>query len=138
MAILQWSSALSVGVEEIDAQHQQLISHINALVRAMEKGQGRSEVSQTLQFLQDYVVTHFGAEEKIMRQSVYPAYAVHKAQHDAFVRDFKPLRQKLEKEGATAALVIQVQHQVCDWTVNHVCQTDKKLGQFLIARKVQA
>jgi hemerythrin len=131
MPVLQWSESLSVGVAEIDKQHQELIARINGLLAAMQRGQGRDELSPVLQFLESYVVAHFTAEEKLMRQHGYPGYAEQKALHDAFIADFTLLKGQFESEGATSALAIQVQRRVCDWTIKHIGEVDKRLGVYL-------
>ncbi|MGI6102630.1 MAG: hypothetical protein ACOYET_09155 [Bacillota bacterium] len=41
MALIQWSDELSVGVRELDAQHQRLIQMINELNEAMLQGKAR-------------------------------------------------------------------------------------------------
>ena len=40
MALLQWSENLSVGVVEMDRQHQKLVELVNRLYQAMGEGKG--------------------------------------------------------------------------------------------------
>ena len=41
MALLNWSSELSVGIPKIDQQHQKLVGFLNELYDAMQAGKGR-------------------------------------------------------------------------------------------------
>ncbi len=131
---MQWTNDLSAGVEQIDSQHKELIARINTLLDAMKQGRGRAEVGQTMSFLGDYVVSHFGEEEKYMSSFCYPEIDGHKAAHKAFVSDFRQLTKGINNGEANSLTAIQVQHHVCDWLVNHICKTDKALGSYLKSR----
>lgn len=128
----EWNQSLSVGVEQIDAQHRELFARVNKLLEATSQGKGRNEVGSTIDFLADYVVSHFASEERLMSQHSYPEYGAHKAQHDRFMQEFHALKDKFEAEGVTTVLIVQVQRKVCDWLVNHVSKVDKALGSFLV------
>ena len=68
MALLQWSDALSVGVVEIDRQHQKLVTMINDLNDAMRAGKGKDALGKTIAELIAYAATHFKTEEKYFDQ----------------------------------------------------------------------
>jgi hemerythrin len=132
---LRWTSDLSVGVQEIDNQHKELFERINSLRTAMSLGKGRTEIGKTVKFLEEYVVEHFSTEEKYMSRYDYGAYLVHKAEHQAFIKDFSEFKKKLEglesQGGITSFLTIDVQHRLVDWLLNHIGKIDKSLGAFL-------
>jgi hemerythrin len=138
MADLQWTPDLSVGSNEIDDQHKELFSRINDLRSAMSQGKGRAEISKTTKFLEDYVVTHFGTEEKLMARHDYPDAAAHKARHTEFIKDFTDLKRKLEQlesqQAVTSFLVIDIQRRLVEWLMNHIGKVDKALGSYLSSR----
>ncbi len=123
----EWTEKLSTGVELIDSQHKELIKKINDLLDAMKEGKGRTEINNTVQFLTDYVITHFKTEEDIMIKYNYPEYNAHKKLHDNFIKDFS----ELIKEMGNLAFTIKLQARVCDWLIEHINGTDKVLGNFL-------
>ena len=127
---LAWNATLSVGVTQIDEQHQELFRRVDRLLDAMLK-QDRAEVARLLAFLQEYVVVHFGTEEALMRERSYPSYRDHLEEHRRFTRDLERLRGEHDASGATAALVHKVRREVCDWLTSHVCVTDVALGRYL-------
>jgi len=128
---LQWTPELSVGVAEIDRQHQELYKQANALLDAMSKGKGKAEVQFVVQFLGDYVKKHFEAEEILMRKYHYTGIASHKIQHAGFIRLYEEARRQIDFEGATPTLTLQLQRQLGDWLVNHIGKVDQTLGAFL-------
>jgi hemerythrin len=128
---LQWNASLATGVAEIDDQHQELIKRINNLLDAMRAGNGKEIIEKVVSFLDEYVVIHFGTEEKYMAQYNYPELASHKEQHQSFTGYFNNLKKELASEGPTSALVIQAQRKLSEWWENHIGGVDKELGGFL-------
>ena len=127
---LQWTTALSVGVPEIDAQHRELFGRVDALLDAM-LANDRSVSARTLAFLREYAAVHFGAEEALMRELDYPGLASHAAEHQAFTAEVDDLGRQLEREGTSAALLLELERRVCDWLRDHVYFTDVALGRFV-------
>lgn len=127
----EWTPDLAVGVDEVDNQHKELFRNVNQLLVAMAQGTGKQQLGDILGFLANYAVSHFAMEEKHMTRYGYPSLESHRLQHVAFVRDFTQLKQRLESEGATTLLVLEVQKRVMDWLVNHITKTDKLMGAFL-------
>lgn len=132
--VMQWTSSLSVGVEHIDEQHRELLAKVGSLLDACRQGKGKQAVGGIIDFLGDYVVSHFSTEEKYMVQYNYPDYAAHKSQHEQFIRDFQGLKARFESEGPGIQTVLLTNSTVVDWLMKHINQTDKALGTFLKGR----
>ncbi len=132
---MEWSDRLSIGVASIDMQHQELVLRVNKLLSAMQASQGTAEVSRLVAFLGDYVVSHFGNEERLMEKQAYPKRAEHQTIHAAFMKELGQLRGDLERGGASPALAVALNRKLGDWLVNHIMGVDKALGAFLAARK---
>jgi hemerythrin len=131
---IQWTEALSTGVETIDEQHKELIVRVNNLLEACQQGKGKLIMAGLLNFLADYAVRHFAEEEKYMQTYDYPGYEAHKAQHEKFISDFGLLKNKFDAQGAGVNLVLVTNRTIVDWLVNHINNTDKALGAFLKER----
>ena len=125
-----WTPALSIGHDQIDAQHQELFRRVAALLEAMMSGD-RAVVAQLFDFLGSYVVEHFAAEEQLMVASAFPGYNVHKAAHERFVRDYQALRKLHESTGANAAVTIKARTWLYEWLTNHIGGTDMLLARHL-------
>lgn len=129
---LQWSDALASGSAEIDNQHKELFARVNGLLAAFEKGStDRQEISKIVAYLTDYVVFHFGTEEKHMDRFKYSSAPQHKAQHAQFVKVFTKLKDRLLMEGINEQLGQETKDLVVDWLVNHIKFSDRALGMFL-------
>ena len=130
---LAWTQALSVGIESIDAQHQELFRRGSDFLEGLA-ARSRQEVGILLGFLRSYAVTHFGEEEEAMRESHYPGYANHKAQHDRFLRDLLALSRQQEKRQGAGVPPEEMGRWVTEWLVEHVSRTDAEMARFLLSR----
>ena len=127
---IEWSENLSTGIEWQDFQHRELFSRINSLLDAMDMGLGKIEVLRLIEFLDEYVVVHFDAEEQAMHKYNYPDTLAHLEQHTLFVDHIASIR-KDAANGVSSGLVIRVQSRIVDWLLNHVGGIDKSLGKFI-------
>ncbi|WP_242334531.1 bacteriohemerythrin [Anaeromyxobacter sp. SG66] len=130
---LRWTSALSLGVAELDAQHEELFRRFDRLLDAMLR-RDRSEATSLIGFLQHYTRDHFAAEERLMREVAYPDAALHAAEHLAFGAEIDALSNLFAVEGASARLVLRLEREVTGWLQDHVYSTDHALARFLLAR----
>lgn len=126
-----WDKSLETGNITIDEQHRSIINSINNLLDACSQGKGRSEVENTLKFLQDYVVKHFNDEEKLQIKSNYPDYKAHKEKHEAFKKTVNDVVQEYNKSGASIQLVAKVNSSVAGWLITHIKSEDKKVAAHI-------
>jgi hemerythrin len=132
-AALQWTAALSVGVDEIDAQHAELFRRAERLIAALRAGD-RGEVLPLLAYLDEYVVTHFEGEERLMRELAYPGLAAHVEAHRAFRSDFVAMVREFRRSGPTALVALTIHNWLSDWLRMHLGGVDRELGAFLSTR----
>jgi hemerythrin-like metal-binding protein len=132
MHALQWDDSMSIGVEEIDCQHKQLLEMVAETMRSLETGSQKEEVGLPLRRLCDYVIHHFATEEARMAPETYPQYDLHIQEHiDCsmaaldFLADFSSGKQVNIKD-----FLIFAQ----DWIKRHVLGTDQTLGEHLRSR----
>ena len=131
---VQWRQDLAVGVDIIDEQHQELFSRINQLLDACNLGKGKEEVGALINFLEDYVKTHFRDEEELQRKHKYPEYDNHKNLHNKFIDEVTSLKIRLNESGTSLLLIIDINRKVVDWLVNHIGKMDKELGKYIKAQ----
>ncbi len=131
----EWRPEYSVGIEEIDAQHQELFRRAGLFIESLRR-QSRQEIGILLSFLRLYAVTHFGAEEDWMREAGYPGAAEHEKQHDRFIKDILLLSDQHEKKSGTGIEPARVSGWLEKWLKNHVTSTDLDLARHLRASGV--
>jgi hemerythrin len=127
---LHWTSALTMGVPELDERHRELFERVDLLLDAMLK-QDRSEAGRLLEFMRQYTKTHFSGEEQLMASLSYPSAALHAAEHRRFAAAMRELDEAYSSSGATAELVLKLEREVVGWLHDHVYSTDVALGRYV-------
>lgn len=134
---LEWTENLSVGVELIDTQHRELIHRFGSLIDACHEHRAENKITELLAFLDDYVVFHFGEEQKLMVLYGFPGFESHRTEHDFFIRRLQALKQEMAAKGPTQAVVAQMVRFLLNWIVKHIKSVDVELGAFLKPRMVK-
>ncbi len=132
MLFVEWSNELSVGISEVDEEHQKLVAILNQLDEVMKTGKGTRVMSEILNQLVEYTVVHFESEEKFMVASEYPGLALHQTQHRQLVEKVEKLRVKFVASGK------RITREMMDflkyWPTNHILVDDKAFGEFYKTR----
>jgi hemerythrin len=129
MALMTWSSAISVNVKQFDEQHKKLIDLINQLHDAMKSGMASALLGDIFQSLISYTATHFADEEKVLKAQGYPDFIKHKSEHEKFVQQVLELQKKYQS--GSPMVTVTVMSFLKDWLVKHIQGEDKKYGVFL-------
>jgi hemerythrin len=133
---VHWTSALAVGVPDIDVQHEELFARVDKLRDAM-LARDRTEVVRMLRFLLEYVHHHLGAEEALMESVHYPELERHRAVHRRFTADVDALARQAEDEGVSALVVHRLEREVSGWLQDHVCGEDVDFASHLRTHRAE-
>jgi hemerythrin len=131
MAIFEWNDSLSIGIQEIDNQHKELIKKLNELAEYIQQKKGKDKIGSTLRFMKDYSIIHFSTEEGFMAKLEYPGLEKQQMEHEKFKVTAERLVRDLEKEKDMEIFASQVQRFLIDWLILHIKTVDKKFGEFL-------
>ena len=129
MAQRNWLDSYNLGIAGIDDQHQLLVGMVNELAGAMEEGETREVLSQTLTGLTAYTVYHFATEEKLFNQHGYPEAVEHEEEHRGFIEKLNGFRSALEGEGSPVPR--ETLTSLADWLVEHIRESDRRYATFL-------
>jgi methyl-accepting chemotaxis protein/hemerythrin len=126
--LINWSRSYSVGVSQMDNEHQRLIDIINNLYMAMRSGRSKDAIGSILDELVDYTKTHFAHEERLMQQSNYSGYNDQKRAHEALIAKVVEIQGKFR---VGTALGQEVMSFLKDWLITHIQGLDKKYGPVM-------
>jgi hemerythrin len=127
---VEWSSDLSVGIEEIDNQHKVLVALVNKMHEAIHQRHGSDAVRGVLAELADYTRIHFAVEESLMRILGYPEYEAHKEQHEELVAHMQELQGKVDT--GKVAIGFELMHFLKVWLTKHIMESDREYGAYFI------
>ena len=129
MSLFKWSSAHSVYLPEIDAEHRALYRLGDDLHKALLSGAETSRLKPILTNLLESAEEHFRHEERLMRAIHYDAFAWHKHQHDAARKTCKELAGRLEAGDVAGAG--ELLHFLSGWLRDHMSVADRMMGARL-------
>ena len=130
MARYEFTPNLETGNKMIDDEHRELIAAVNRLLEASSAGNGREQMKQTIDFLNNYVEKHFSHEEQLQQRSSYPGYTGHKAFHEGYKKKLREITSGITGDGATIAQLAALNGHI-SVLISHIRTEDKKLGAFL-------
>jgi hemerythrin len=136
METIKWSEKFSVGVKELDGQHQQIIEMLNRLVSTPEAKDTHSEtISDILMGMTQYSLEHFKTEESLLKEHGYPGLEKHRQEHIAY-------RKKAIDFSTATTLGVESVPQVLvtylsEWWTHHILDEDMKYKPFFAKKGVR-
>ena len=128
MALIEWSKALELGIEELDAQHRRLVDLANGLHASIVDGSGQHVVKRCLEELLEYAWLHFGDEERFFQAFNSPNLERHRDGHSEFLRAIEEFGARLDSDGE--GLESDVMIFLRSWVARHIGHDDRELVRF--------
>lgn len=127
MPFMSWDDSFSVGVREIDVQHQKLIGMINIFYEHVGKESGQA-FRTLLDSLVEYTDYHFSTEERYFDRYAYPDAGSHGEMHKQFIEKVSDVRNRLGQGKFVVSL--EITSYLKDWLTHHIKVTDKAYSKF--------
>lgn len=133
--LIKWKESFALGIDKVDQQHKEIFDKTNELIKLRKERADRDkqyeQVGKVLDFLIDYVKSHFESEEKIQQKYSYPNYEDHKKIHQNFIARIEELKAEYEADNHSMSTLLQLSKTLLDWLVSHIGQEDRKLANYL-------
>jgi hemerythrin len=129
MTLLEWRDNFTIGIEEVDHEHHELIDLINDLHAELGGDRSGKRVEGFFGEILSSISAHFALEEKLMRARHYDGFPAHKADHERLLDDLRDLMDEhaggavLDEEAFAARLA--------EWFSAHFRTHDARLHKFL-------
>jgi len=131
--LLEWTPALSVLEDTMDAEHQRLISLMNALYEHNERGSDKTSIGRAFTELLEYTRVHFADEERFMASVSYPDLANHAQAHKHLLLCVElQAREFADGNGKVPSRVFDF---FKSWLTSHILGADVKYGHHSRAHK---
>lgn len=120
-----------VALAFMNHDHAEFIEMREQLLAALIKEGNHAEVDTLLDRLLEHTRTHFGEEERQMREAQFPPYPMHKGEHDRVLADMETRIAQWQQGRDAEALRSWLDKSVGDWFVNHVGMMDFVTARFI-------
>lgn len=135
-ANIKWDDSLSIGVDEIDNDHKELINLFNRLYASCSASVGAliaAEIDALIRLF-ECAKHHFQREENLMKKVDYPDFADHKELHDDLLLITLNFQEKL-RSTEIHEITDETLEFLRSWIVNHIMEhimeSDKAFGNYL-------
>lgn len=137
-------SALRVGSEQIDEEHEHLISLVNKAEELLAVDQSVAALREAIDRLWEYTQDHFAREESIMINLGYARYDQHKKVHVELIEQLRLCTQPIREMGdALPDNTSQLSKTIRDplkaflrhGLVDHILKSDMQLKPLLPGRQ---
>jgi hemerythrin len=143
-AFLTWRDDLLMGIDPLDADHQEMVRLLNLLVDtggapadpptpeddpAPPSHRPAAAALEYLDALIAHLRGHFEREEAFLRAIGYPDYVAHKREHTMQMAEFVDLRRRVAEE-TTLYIGAQTAQGFRHWFFNHVIAEDREYAAY--------
>ena len=135
MQLITWSPSYATGIPAIDAQHKNLLEHIQRLQQALHEGRAQDESAELMAFLLSYVDEHFALEEAYMEHIAYPRLTQHREIHRLLRIRVQAIADRLAKADPGAGIDLSL--LLFEWLRDHILHDDLAYVDHARSRKRQ-
>jgi hemerythrin len=129
--LIDWKPAYSVGIEQIDGQHQRLVVLLNAIHQNLKSGvMPLSAILERLKVIYQEAVQHFRSEEQYFSHLPEPMADQHRRAHESLLKELKAAlddHESADVERVTALLEGYLKF----WLLDHILNTDNRLREYI-------
>jgi len=122
------SEELSSPVSSIERQHQELVAHINDILRRADRGPIENYAEEIGAFI-DKLTEHFHDEEKIMEKAGYPGFEWHCHHHAQSLSRIEDTLKRCRRRGNADKMDFMRLH---DTVTLDVARADVKFYEYLV------
>lgn len=128
MRMINWENKFSVNVLKIDEEHKSFILIINKVIAGVKQNNEHEIISDALNEMTAYALSHFKTEEEYMIEFNYPEYQLHKKEHKDFLMTTVGLCQRVMKRDNN--IIDDLFEYLEQWLAEHIQGSDKKYTEF--------
>lgn len=129
MKDLVMDHVLTVGIDEIDDDHNKLVNLVNMLNHSVTEGAATDYVAAVLEELITCTTWHFSHEERLMIKYGYEGYEEHRTDHQDLINGARELQQKFLQTGKFNEKDFEFLER---WLTEHILVSDTRLASFLV------
>jgi len=120
-----------VALDFMNRDHAEFVVLRDKLLRLLSAPTPDAGVDTLFDELLEHTRRHFAEEERLMLETRFPPYPMHKGEHDNVLADMEMKRGCWRQDRDAAALKGWLERDVGDWFVNHVGSMDLVTAGFI-------
>lgn len=131
-----YKSCIVLGVHRIDRHHAEITDILYDIIDLVEARRKNAIIYEKFGLLENRLGRDFMLEDRLMRESGFPAALTHTAQHDELLQHVEEVRSRLDRAGTTCDLNRYDTQYLLSWFINHIHEYDTPLCRHLAKEKL--
>jgi len=132
VSLIEWRDEFSIGLPDVDHEHREMISMINALHESLGSAADAGRIVAALGEIHARIALHFALEEREMQKLDYIAFLDHKQDHERLLDDILDIMDTAETE--TGYDSVNFGRRLSKWFTEHFRTHDARLHRWLVGR----
>lgn len=124
--IVPWSAKYSLGIKDIDEQHQHLFELANRVFKLSDDNE-KEDIKELLVEFSEYMKTHFKDEEEYMRSIKFPELEYHQKLHENII---DTLSNVVKEVSSISELKIKMKDIAKKVLIEHIVDSDMKIKEY--------
>jgi len=129
--MIAFANVPKVAFDEMNAVHAEEVELLNRIEVLLDTGAPESELSSALETLFEHTCEHFANEERLMREIGFPAYDMHKSEHDRVLNAFQLTMMDWRTKKDNAIIREYICTETPQWLQQHIATMDTVTAQFI-------
>lgn len=126
---MDWKPEYSLGIQEIDDQHQRLLRHFTSIEEAFRDERSWADRHFVIVDLVEFVRFHFEFEEAIMRMFGFAHFDEHRREHASFFTMVEDIERCSLHRSAEERMVGLLRH----WLTDHILGSDRGYADLVLS-----
>ena len=132
MSLIAWRDEFAIGLPDVDHEHREMISMINALHESLGSAVDGDRIVAALGEIHARIALHFALEEREMHRLDYIAFLDHKEDHERLLDDILDIMDSVESDAGYDP--VKFGRRLSKWFTEHFRTHDARLHRWLVGR----
>lgn len=129
--MIDFTSVPRVAFEEMNTVHAEEVEQLNRIEALLDADASQEELSGALEALFEHTRAHFANEERLMRETGFPPYEMHKSEHDRALNEFQLVMMEWRTKKENGILRDYICSTAPQWLHQHIATMDTVTANFI-------
>ncbi|UFS63671.1 hemerythrin family protein [Sulfurimonas sp. HSL-3221] len=120
-----------VAYDEMNTVHAEEVEQLNHIETLLDTGAPETALAQALEALFFHTREHFANEEYLMREVGFPAFEMHKAEHDRALNAFQLVMMEWRNRNDDEIIRDYICTDTPQWLQQHIATMDTVTANFI-------
>ena len=133
--MIDFRNVPKVAYEDMNSVHAEEVELLNNIEELLEDNTIFEKIDIAVEELLEHTREHFANEERLMLEVNFPAFRMHKNEHDRVLNEFQYILLDWRNKKDNSILKEYITEVVPEWLQQHIVSMDTVTAQFIIMSK---